>query len=121
MNYRRVAPGAKFWLWVALFVAYSAAAVSIVMIDTADHRYQPLSVKSTSVTGDEQQRRRGASQVAAVYRASSAMPFSTLPAGSTFQVVWPDGSTETMTVVDPSSASGIVPVPGSQQAPAPRR
>ncbi len=75
MNYRRLVHGAKFWLWVVLFVAYSAAAVSIVMIDTADHRYQPLSVKSTSVTADEQQRRHGASQVAAVYRASSAMPF----------------------------------------------
>ncbi|WP_115045365.1 hypothetical protein [Xanthomonas arboricola] len=120
MNYRRLAHGAKFWFWVALFVAYSAAAVGIVMIDTADHRYQPLSVRSTTVTADEQQRRHGASQLAAVYRANSAMPFSTLPAGSTFQVVWPDGSTETMTVVDPASSSGIVPVPGSQQAPAPR-
>lgn len=87
MNYRRLAHGAKFWFWVALFVAYSAAAVGIVMIDTADHRYQPLSVKSTTVAADEQQRRHGASQVAAVYRASSAMPFSTLPAGSTFRGV----------------------------------
>lgn len=84
MNYRRLAHGAKFWFWVALFVAYSAAAVGIVMIDIADHRYQPLSVKSTTVTADEQQRRHGASQVAAVYRVSSAMPFSTLPAGGPF-------------------------------------
>ncbi|KAB7771056.1 hypothetical protein [Xanthomonas maliensis] len=117
MNVRRWVHGAKFWFWVALFVAYSAAAVGVVMIDTADHRYQPLSVKLTTVKADEQQRRHGASQVAAVYRASSGMPFATLPTGSTFQIVWPDGSTETMTIVDPSSANGTVPVAGSQQAP----
>lgn len=121
MNYRRLAHGAKFWFWVALFVAYSAAAVGIVMIDTADHRYQPLSVKRITVGADAQLRQHGACQVAAVYRASSGMPFASLPAGATFQVVWPDGSTETMTVVDPSSPSGAVPVPGSQQPAAKRR
>lgn len=64
MNYRRLAHGAKFWFWVALFVAYSAAAVGIVMIDTADHRYQPLSVKRITVGADAQLRQHGASQVA---------------------------------------------------------
>ena len=59
-------------------------------------------------------RRAGASQVAAVFRAQSAMPFTSLPAGSTFQVVWPDGSTETMVIVDPSSPNGVRPLAGSQ-------
>ncbi|MEE7546890.1 hypothetical protein HF319_07500 [Xanthomonas sp. Kuri4-1] len=119
MKYRRWVHGAKFWLWVALFVAYSAAAVGVIMIDTADHRYQRLSqVRLTTVGADEQVRRSGAGQVAAVYRAQSGMPFSTLPAGSTFQIVWPDGSTETMTIVDPASGVGAAPVAGSQQ-PAP--
>jgi hypothetical protein len=120
MNYRRWLHGAKFWLVVGLFAAYSAAAVGIVMIDTAEHRYQQLSqVRLTSVGSGEQVRRAGAAQVAAVYRAQSGMPFSSLPTGSTFQIVWPDGSTETMMIVDPRSQSGMVPVAGSQQAPAP--
>jgi hypothetical protein len=126
MNYRRFLHGAKFWFWVALFVAYSAGAVGLVLIDTYDDRYRQLSkVKLTSVNTDEDVRRAGASQVAAVYRAQSGMPFTALPAGSTFQVVWPDGSTETMVIVDPASTLGTAPVTGTQvnaaavQAPAP--
>jgi len=68
----------------------------------------------TSVKTQEDVRRAGASQVAAVYRAQSGMPFASLPAGSTFQVVWPDGSTETMVIVDPTSSLGVAPVKNSQ-------
>jgi len=108
MNYRRILHGAKFWFWVALFVAYSAGAVGLVMIDTYDDRYRSLSkVQLTSVKADADVRRAGASQVAAVYRAQSGMPFASLPTGSTFQVVWPDGSTETMVIVDPTSSQGV--------------
>lgn len=115
MNYRRILHGAKFWFWVALFVAYSAGAVGLVMIDTYDDRYRSLSkVKLTSVKADAEVRRAGASQVAAVYRAQSGMPFASLPTGSTFQVVWPDGSTETMVIVDPTSSLGVEPVKNSQ-------
>lgn len=117
MNYRRWIHGARFWLMVALFVAYSAVAVGVVMIDTAEDRYAELSqVHLTKVGSDEQQRRAGAAQVAAVYRAGSGMPFAALPTGSTFQIVWPDGSTETMMIVDPRSRDGVVPLEGSQQA-----
>ncbi|MNO10321.1 hypothetical protein D3C81_2341100 [compost metagenome] len=49
-----------------------------------------------------------------MYRAQSGMPFASLPAGSTFQVVWPDGSTETMVIVDPTSSLGVAPVKNSQ-------
>jgi len=115
MNYRRILHGAKFWFWVALFVAYSAGAVGLVMIDTYDDRYRSLSkVQLTSVKADAEVRRAGASQVAAVYRAQSGMPFASLPSGSTFQVVWPDGSTETMVIVDPTSSLGVEPVKSSQ-------
>ncbi|HAV70566.1 MAG TPA: hypothetical protein DCX91_01090 [Stenotrophomonas sp.] len=115
MNYRRILHGAKFWFWVALFVAYSAGAVGLVMIDTYDDRYRSLSkVQLTSVKADAEVRRAGASQVAAVYRAQSGMPFASLPSGSTFQVVWPDGSTETMVIVDPTSSLGVEPVKNSQ-------
>jgi len=115
MNYRRILHGAKFWFWVALFVAYSAGAVGLVMIDTYDDRYRSLSkVQMTSVKADAEVRRAGASQVAAVYRAQSGMPFASLPTGSTFQVVWPDGSTETMVIVDPTSSLGVETVKNSQ-------
>lgn len=117
MKHRRWLVGAKFWFWVVLFVAYSAAAVGIVMIDTAEDRYRQLSqVRLTSVKSDEQVRRVGAAQVAALYRAQSGLPFSTLPSGSTFQIVWPDGSTETVTIVDPTSSTGNALLQGSQQA-----
>lgn len=115
MKYRRILHGAKFWFWVALFVAYSAGAVGLLMIDTQEDRYRRLSaVELTKVQSTPEVRRAGASQVAAVYRAQSGMPFASLPAGSTFQVVWPDGSTETMVIVDPASPNGVRPVPGSQ-------
>lgn len=115
MKYRRILHGAKFWFWVALFVAYSAGAVGLLIIDTQEDRYRRLStVELTKVQSTPEVRRAGASQVAAVYRAQSGMPFTSLPAGSTFQVVWPDGSTETMVIVDPSSPNGVRPLAGSQ-------
>lgn len=114
MNHRRFLRGAKFWIWVVLFVAYSAGAVGVLLIDTYESRYRNLSqVKLTTVKADPDARRAGASQAAAVYRAQSGMPFSTLPPGSTFQIVWPDGSTETVVIVDPTSPLGVEPVKGS--------
>lgn len=114
MNYRRFVHGAKFWIWVLLFVAYSVGAVGIMLIDTYEDRYRSLSqVKLTTVHADDDVRRAGASQVAAIYRAQSGMPFSTLPPGSTFQIVWPDGSSETVVVVDPASPVGTEPLTGT--------
>ena len=116
MNYRRRLYGAKFWVGVALFVAYSAMAVGVVLIDTSDSRYRELTqVRLTRVDSPEPLRRSGAAQAAAVYRAHSGMPFSSLPTGSTFQVVWPDGSTETMEIVDSRSSNGTATVQGTQQ------
>jgi len=115
MKYRRFLHGAKFWFWVALFMAYSAGAVGLLMVDTQDDRYRQLSkVELTQVQSTAETRSLGAGQVAAVYRAQSGLPFSSMPAGSTFQVVWPDGSTETMVIVDPLSPNGVRPVPGTQ-------
>lgn len=114
MNYRRFVHGAKFWVWVVLFVAYSAGAVSLLLIDTYEDRYRNMSqVKLTTVHTNADVRRAGASQVAAIYRAQSGAPFSTLPPGSTFQIVWPDGSSETVVVVDPASPVGVEPVKGT--------
>ena len=115
MKSNRFAHKAKFWFWVALFVAYSAVAAGT-MIDALSDRYRNLSkVTLTTVESPQELRRAGAAQVAAIYRAQSGMPFSTLPPGSTFQIVWPDGSTETVTIVSATSPLGTEPVRGTQQ------
>ncbi|WP_254200955.1 hypothetical protein [Lysobacter sp. MMG2] len=103
------------YFWVLLFATYSVAAAGV-MIDVLGDEYRHLSqIAVTSVRSSEDVRTTGAAQVAAVYRASSGAPFSTLPPGSTFKVVWPDGSSEYVMVVSPSSSSGVHPLAGTQQ------
>lgn len=115
MSGHRWRHGARFWLWVGLLLVYSVAAVGVLVIDTHEDRYRHLSqVRLTTVQAKADQRRAGASQAAAVYRAQSGMPFSTLPAGSSLQILWPDGSAETVMILDPASALGNEPVEGSQ-------
>lgn len=105
------------YFWVLLFATYSVAAAGV-MIDVLGDEYKDLSqVAVTTVHSSEDVRISGAAQVAAVYRASSGAPFSTLPPGSTFKVVWPDGSSEYVMVVSPSSTAGVHPMPGTQRAP----
>lgn len=106
----------KRYFWVLLFATYSVAAAGVV-IDVLGDEYRQLSqVAVTTVHSSDEMRMSGASQVAAVYRASSGAPFSTLPPGSTFKVVWPDGSSEYVMVVSPASSSGVQAIPGSQQS-----
>ncbi|HEY5803655.1 MAG TPA: hypothetical protein VIT90_08195 [Lysobacter sp.] len=107
---------ARRYFWVLLFATYSVSAAGVV-IDVLGDEYRQLSqVAVTTVDSSEAVRMSGASQVAAVYRASSGAPFSTLPPGSTFRVVWPDGSSEYVMIVSPSSSAGVDPIPGSAQA-----
>ena len=97
----------KLYFWALLFATYSVAAAGVV-IDVLGDEYRQLSqVAVTSVHSSDEMRMSGAAQVAAVYRASSGAPFSTLPPGSTFKVVWPDGSSEYVMVVSPASSSGV--------------
>ena len=106
----------KRYFWVLLFATYSVAAAGV-MIDVVGDEYRHLSqVAVTTVRSSEDLRMTGASQVAAVYRASSGAPFSTLPPGSTFKVVWPDGSSEYVMVVSPSSSAGVQTLDGTQRA-----
>jgi hypothetical protein len=115
MKHRRFLHGAKFWVWVLLLGTYSAGAVGVLLVDAWEERYRSLSrVKLTSVQSDPDQRRAGAGQIAAIYRAQSGTPFSTLPSGSSLQIIWPDGSTETVMIIDPAAALGAEPVEGSQ-------
>lgn len=104
----------RFWLWTALFVGYSAAVAGVV-VDTVGENYRRLSdVARTSTASPLEHRQLGAAQAAALYRAQSPTPFLALPPGSTFRVVWPDGSTELVRIVSQSSAHGAVPIDGSQ-------
>lgn len=112
MKRRRI--GALFW--VLLFAAYSVAAVGVTVLDAVDGRYEDLSqVSLVTVHAGEDARNLGAAQMAAVYRARSGAPFTSLPAGSTVRIVWPDGSSEYVVVMDPAASGGAVPIPGTQR------
>ncbi|MBN7137907.1 hypothetical protein A7A76_00265 [Lysobacter enzymogenes] len=105
---------AKIGFWALLLSAYSVGAAGV-MIDVFGADYRELGqVAVTSVDSKSERRSLSAAQIAAVYRAQSGAPFSTLPPGSTFKVVWPDGSSEYVMVVSPSASGGVQPIPGTQ-------
>lgn len=107
----------RMLFWASLFAAYSVAATGVV-IDVLGQDYSGMSgVAVTTAYSPLEKRIAGAAQVAAAYRAGSGAPFSALPTGSTFKVVWPDGSSEHVTVVNVFSSDGVQPIPGSQQPP----
>ncbi|MGO1719374.1 MAG: hypothetical protein ACTHZI_04185 [Luteimonas sp.] len=113
-------PKLKFWFWALLFGGYSVTAAGVMIHALVGEDHGELSqVSVTTVDSSAEARIGGAAQVAAVYRAQSGTPFSTLPPGSTFQIIWPDGSSEYVTVVSQSSAAGVQLLPGTQlRAPA---
>jgi len=117
MTHKRFAQKAKNWFWVLLFVAYAALAAGVV-IETTRPEFRGLTqISVISVDSAPELRSKGASQVAAVYRATSGVPFSSLPTGSTFKIVWPDGSSETIVVASPASSTGARPLEATRQPP----
>ena len=112
---KKFLPRLKFYFWVLLFSAYSVTAAGVMIHALVGDDHRELSqVAVTTVDSPLEARMGGAAQVAAVYRAQSGAPFSTLPPGSTFQIIWPDGSSEYVTVVSQSSAAGVQVLPGTQ-------
>ena len=110
MNQTRFVQKAKNWFWLLLFVAYAAFAAGVV-IDTVSPKYRGLTrISVVSAQSPQEIRMRGASQAAAVYRATSGAPFSSLPPGTTFKIVWPDGSSEDIVVGSPVSSIGARPL-----------
>ena len=108
--------GASALFWFLLFTAYSVAAVGVVVLDAGNDDYGAFSkVSTTTVHATDEMRSLGAAQMAAVYRARSGTPFTSLPPGSTMRIVWPDGSSEYVVVVDPASSGGVRPIPGTQR------
>ncbi|WP_343123209.1 hypothetical protein [Luteimonas sp. FCS-9] len=114
MKQRAFSRRVRFWFWTAVFLGYSVAVAGVV-VDAIGDSYRGLAkVAETTIEAPAEQRRLGAAQVAALYRAQSATPLRTLPAGATFRVVWPDGSSEMVRIVSPSSEYGTRLVEGSQ-------
>lgn len=117
MKYKHARPGANLLVWGLVVVAYAAAAATII-VETRAPGFRDLSrVGHMTIHAPDDARRLGAAQVAALYRARSGTPFSTLSPGSTIRIVWSDGSSEVVRVTDPSSPLGATPVLGTQQAP----
>ncbi len=114
MNHKRFVHKARRWFWILLFVGYAAFAAGVV-IDTVKPQYRNLTqISVVSMHAPLETRMKGASQAAAVYRAASGAPFSSLPPGSTFKIVWPDGSSETIVVGNPVSSAGARPLEARQ-------
>lgn len=110
----------KAGFWVLLLAGYSVAATGVMVQTLGGDRTTALSqVASTTSASSLEARMAGAAQVAAVYRAQSGAPLSTLPPGSVFRIVWPDGSSEYVSVVSQASGLGVRPVTGTQ-LPAPQ-
>lgn len=115
MTSKQLMPKVKFWFWALLFGTYSVTAAAVMIHALVGAEHGELSqVTVTTVESSPEARIGGAAQLAAVYRAQSGAPFSTLPPGSTFQVIWPDGSSEYVTVVSRSSPAGVRLLPGTQ-------
>lgn len=115
MTRKTIMPRLRFWFWALLFGAYSVTAAGVMIHALVGAEHGELSqVTVTTVDSSAEARIGGAAQLAAVYRAQSGAPFSTLPPGSTFQVIWPDGSSEFVTVVSQSSAAGVRLLPDTQ-------
>lgn len=97
-------------------LAFAALAAGLITIDTrSDAGYRNLSnVSGTSIDTEEEVRIAGLTQIASQYRLRNGL--STLPSGAQFRVVWPNGSSEGGSVVNPFGSVGAVPVPGTQSS-----
>ncbi|GGD33298.1 hypothetical protein [Pseudoxanthomonas indica] len=97
---------ARLGIWLIVASTYAAAGTTVV-INALDAPYRQLRQPAAGVHASAEDRAMAAAKLAAVYRARSGAPFSALPVGTTLEVRWPDGSRETLRVVDPRSPSGM--------------
>lgn len=96
----------RLGIWLLVVSTYAAAGTTVV-INALDAPYRQLQQPATSAHASADERAMAAAKLAAIYRARSGAPFSALPVGTTLEVRWPDGSRETLKVVDPRSPNGI--------------
>lgn len=102
----------RYGLVGLLFCAFAAAA-SLVVIDARKAPYNSLAnVRNTTVQSEYEIRVAGLFQAAGTYRLLHGS--LTLPAKSTFKMIWPDGSSEAASVVSVGSTVGVQPIPLTQ-------
>lgn len=95
-------------LMLVAAVICGAAIAGGVSIDGRTAPYSGLSnVSGTSSRSDWEIRNVGLTQAAATYRLQHGS--SSLPAGSTFTMTWPDSSSEGAAIVSTTSSLGAVP------------
>lgn len=108
MKRRALIHGARFWVPVIALLAYTVAAAAVLLVDARDPALAQLpQVQGTGAGSDTARREAAGAELAAAVRAGQPLPLQQLPAGTRFDVVWPDGSRETLQVFDPSSALGV--------------
>ncbi|HVK50796.1 MAG TPA: hypothetical protein VM469_03550 [Pseudoxanthomonas sp.] len=106
MKRNRWRPSARLAIVLLVLCTYAAAGTTVV-INALDAPYRQLTHTSVGQPVSADERAMAAAQLAAIYRARSGAPFSALPVGTTLEVRWPDGSRETLKVVDPRSPNGM--------------
>ncbi len=101
----------KRWALLACLVATAVVAGSV-SIDGRTAPYRNLSnVRETSKGSEFEIRTAGLTQAAATYRLEHGG--STLPANSTFEMTWPDGTKDRAYVASPFGSMGSMPTPDS--------
>lgn len=102
----------KKWVLLSFLIAGGVIAAGV-SIDGRTEPYRSLSnVNGTSTNSDSLIRNVGLTQAAATYRLSHGP--SSLPAGSTFRMTWPNGSSEGGAITSTTSSLGAVPIPNTQ-------
>lgn len=96
----------RLGIWLLVVSTYAAAGTTVV-INALDAPYRQLQQPSLGQHASDEERAMAAAKLAAIYRARSGSPFTALPVGTTLEVRWPDGSRETLRVVDPRSPAGM--------------
>lgn len=98
---------------VPLFFAGAAVAAGMITINSGKPPYNQLSnIVDTSATSEEAVRVAGLSQIVGTYRATHGL--STLPTGTVFRVIWPDGTSERAQTGSRGGSVQATPVPGTQ-------
>jgi hypothetical protein len=105
-------PGSRLGIGLLVISTYAAAGTTVV-INALDAPYRQVQQPAVAHQASAEERAMAAAKLAAIYRARSGAPFSALPVGTTLEVRWPDGSRETLRVVDPRSPSGMQAEPAA--------
>lgn len=109
----RTLPSRRVWGILAFAAAMTAVAFGITIdTRTAPYNTAGLDVTGVGVTDEVSVRTWADTRVAAIYRLSHGL--DTLPKGSTFTIIYHDGSGERVGVTSTMTSMGAVPEANSQ-------